>query len=180
MRCAGLPGKQRGSALLLVLVFMVVLTRMALSAVDSALLGTSLALNYRDHDRVFHTADALLTALDSVLMVRIRSEGLQVTLDTLMGAEVGIEMSVAAIEQSGVAVLTYHADAADFMPDVAADTSSTAAVCGLLYQLTVRASGVRPGTQIQLGLERQVCCDDAPGCEAGEFVSTRRQWRRLD
>ena len=65
--CLASFARQRGSALLLALIFMAVLARMALSAVDAALLGTSLALNYRNHDRVFHGAEAMLMALDTAL-----------------------------------------------------------------------------------------------------------------
>lgn len=183
MRCCvgsrQLPEQQRGSALLLALIFMVVLARIALWAVDAALLGTSLTLNYRDHDRVFHSAEALLFALDSSFLARIKTEGLQVTLDTLAGSEVAIAMSPAMIEQAGAVYVSYQADnvvhAVEF-PAVPTDEAS----CGPLYQLAVQAAGVRPGTVVGLSLERQVCCVDAIACEAGDFASTRRQWRRLD
>ncbi|HDZ10292.1 pilus assembly PilX family protein [Pseudohongiella sp.] len=176
--CCQWRQRQRGSALLLTLIFMAVLARMALSAVDAALLGTSLALNYRDHDRVFHAAEALLFALDSSLLARVQSDGLQVTLSTLSDVEVSIVMSPGMMENSGATKMSYQAVSAghDFYFSA---PGAPAVTCGPLYQLAVRASGVRPGTDVGLGLERRVCCVDALACEAGDFASTNRQWRRL-
>lgn len=180
--CAGyrqLHEQQRGSALLLALIFMAALARIALSAVDAALLGTSLTLNHREHDRVFHTAEALLFALDFSLLARIEADGLHVTLSTLSGSGVAIAMSPGMIEQSGAASASYQAEAAAYPLIFTAAPTGTAR-CGLLYQLAVQATGVRPGTRVGLSLARRVCCVDAPACEAGDFVSTSRQWRRLD
>lgn len=170
--------QQRGSVLLLTLVFMAVLARMALSAVDAGLLGMSLALNYRDRDRVFHAAEALLFALDSSLLERIQADGLQVTLSTLTGREVTIVMSPGMTEKSGAAEIVYQVVNAGHTFDFSVAGVPPVA-CGPLYQVIVRASGVRADTRVALSLERSVCCVDAIACETGDFVLTNRQWRRL-
>lgn len=174
------PFAQRGSALLFALVFMAVLARMALSGLDAALLGTQAALNYRDIDRVFHTAEALLVAVDSSLLERIETDGLQTTLDTLSGTEVEIVLSPESVKQLDTAAVSYQAEALGFSMQPSGEVDASGGSCGSLYRLTLRASGRRAGTQVNLGLERQVCCDDEVACEAGEFVSISRSWRRLD
>lgn len=170
---------QHGSALLFALVMMAVLATMALSAVDSALLGTQAAMNYRDHDRVFHTAESLVFALDSALLEQIESDGLSPALDGLSGAEVEIVMSPALVKQTGTAVVGYQTEAAGFIFDFSSATDATDVVCGPLYRVSVRASDSRQGAEVTLGLERLACCDNKVACEAGDFVSLSRLWRRL-
>lgn len=177
--CPALP-RQRGSALLLTLIFMAVLARMALSAVDSALLGTSLALNYRNHDRVAHGADALLAALDASLLTDISSRGLEVTLGTLPAAWVEIGLPAWAGSDAGIQLLRYQAVAGEISAGQSLPGQPAAPVCGLLYQLDVQATGVRPGTQASLSLQRRACCTDIAACETGDFLSLHRAWRRLD
>lgn len=172
--------RQRGSALLLTLIFMAVLARMALSAVDSALLGTSLAINYRNHDRVAHGADALLIALDASLLAGISSRGLQVTLGTLSSDWVEVGLPPWAGADAGIEVLRYQAVAGEVSAGHLQSTQTAAPVCGLLYQLEVQATGVRPGTQASLSLQRRACCTDMTACETGDFLSLHRAWRRLD
>lgn len=181
---AGVPdcpgSKQSGSVLILALILMTVMARMALSAVDAALLGTSLALNYRHHERTFHDAEALLVAVDSALLAGIRTRGLQVTLDTLPVPWADIHMSPAADERTLAARLRYrvHATGAGFLSSTAAGADTP--VCGLLYRVEVQATGVQPGTQATLSLQRQACCTDASACDAGDFLSLDRAWRRLE
>lgn len=171
-----LPGQQCGSALLLALVFIAVLARMALSAIDSALLGTTLALNYREYDRVFNTAESLLIALDASLLERIESDGLQVTLDTFSASEHVIVMPAPSVDDTGTSVLSYQGVTFGFpsQHEIPADG------CGPLYQFVVQATGLRPTSQVSLGLRRTVCCDDKVACEAGDFMSMNRRWLRPD
>ncbi|MEX0738474.1 MAG: PilX N-terminal domain-containing pilus assembly protein [Pseudohongiella sp.] len=169
---------QRGSVLLFALIFMAVLASMALSGMDAASLATRSALNYRDHDRAFRTAESLLTALDASLLGLIRREGLSVAMDGLTGSETDIVMSPGAVETTGTSTAVYRADAAGFSVAPLADTAVDAVVCGPLYRVSVQASGRRPGTVISLVLERRICCDDMAACEAGDFVSMERSWRR--
>lgn len=171
-----LPGQQRGSALLLALVFMAVLARMALSGIDGALLGTTLALNYREHDRVFHTAESLLMALDASLLERIESDGLQVTVDTFSASEHVIVMPAQSVDDTGVSVLSYQGVMFEFpsQHDTPADG------CRPVYQFVVQATGLRPATRVRLGLQRVVCCDDDVACEAGDFTSMHRRWLHPD
>lgn len=174
------PSRQRGSALLLALIFLAVLARMALSAVDAALLGSSLAFNYRNHDRLFHGAEALLVAVDASLLSDIKSRGLQVTLDTLPTGLTEVEMPLWVREEAGVEVLHYQVYPGDTTFDALSPMSSASTLCGLLYQLDVQADGVRPGTHIRLKLRRGACCANSQACEAGDFVSLSRDWRRLE
>jgi Tfp pilus assembly protein PilX len=176
----GSGSQQSGSVLLLALILMTVMARMALSAVDAALLGTSLALNYRHHERTFHDAEALLVAVDSALLAGIRTHGLQVTLDTLPLSRTDIRMPPAAGESALAARLRYrvHATGDEFLSARVADAVTP--VCGLLYRLEVQATGVQPGSQVTLSLQRQACCTDAPACDAGDFLSLDRAWHRLE
>jgi Tfp pilus assembly protein PilX len=180
----GVPGgpgsQQSGSVLLLVLILMAVMARMALSAVDAALLGTSLALNYRHHERVFHSAEALLVAVDSSILADIRTHGLQATLETLPLPWADLSMSSAAGERALTARLRYrvHDTGDEILSAMAADAVTP--ICGLLYRVEVQASGVQPGTQATLSLQRQACCTDALACDAGDFLSLDRAWRRLE
>tara|TARA_R100001039_G_C1852882_1_gene113914 strand:- start:2084 stop:2563 length:480 start_codon:yes stop_codon:yes gene_type:complete len=159
---------------------MAVLARMALSAVDAALLGTSLALNYRDHDRVFHGAEALLTALDTELLANIQASGLQATLNTLPTTAVAISVPPVIRDDTGVEVLHYQVYPGDSSSAVTDLTGSASSGCAQLYHLVVQATGVRPGTQVRLGLQRHACCADSLACEAGDFDSLRRVWHRLE
>jgi len=181
---AGVPGgpgsQQSGSVLLLALLLMTVMARMALSAVDAALLGTSLALNYRHHEHAFHSAEALLVAVDSSLLAGIQTHGLQVTLDTLPLPWADLSMLPAANENALAVRLRYrvHATGAEFLSSMAADAVTP--IYGLLYRVEVQATGVQPGTQANLSLQRQACCSDALACDAGDFLSLDRVWRRLE
>lgn len=177
--CLASFARQRGSALLLALIFMAVLARMALSAVDAALLGTSLALNYRNHDRVFHGAEAMLMALDTALLTHIQTGGLQVTLDSLPTTAIAIGVPAEIRQDAGIDLLRYQVYAGETGFATTAPAPSAARVCGLLYRLVAQATGVRPGTRVKLSLQRHACCVDWQACESGDFESLSRVWRRL-
>lgn len=174
------PPSQGGSALLLALIFMAVLARMALSAVDSALLGTALALNYRDHDRVFQGAEAFLMATDAALLARIQREGLSMTLDSLSASALWMETEAALwpAEEGGPLSLRYRMTAGQFSVGSTADPAPVVPACWTLYHIDVQASGVKAGTHVELGLQRQACCASAPACEDGDFVALNRVWRQ--
>jgi len=177
-RCQA-SAQQRGSALLMTLIFMAVLARVALSAVDAASLGTSLVLNYRDHERVFSSAEALLFAVDARLLQRIQIDGPQAALDAVPEAEVELGVPPAASLESGAAMLAYQIHVVDFMAGRGPDGGADGVYCNPLYQLTVRASGLRAGTRVRLSLERSACCSDNATCAAGDFYSMSRRWRRF-
>ena len=167
--------RQRGSALIFALIFMSVLAGMALAGVDAALLGTRMALNYRDADRVLNSAEALLMALDAALIEQVGSEGLQSTLEGLPSSEVRIAVPPEIAKITGTVAMSYQAVAVGF--DFASTPSGEDAVtCGVLYRLSVQATGRRPGTQAQPGLQRQGCCRDSASCETGDFMSLGRSW----
>lgn len=199
-----MAGRQTGSILLVVLVFLLVLGQMVMSAVERAQLARRLQFNFSDRGLAFHSAESALVFAEQQFFDVLTVQGLlqaasrwSVADDSSISCHVsqqaggsGFNENMTGESLSGFAALAdaprYRVQTVwPFSSDVLSDKNGTLesgdqqAQCGVLYLAQSCGFGRYTQTVVRLQLQVYACCNQPDGCGYGGFYGYERSLLEL-
>jgi Tfp pilus assembly protein PilX len=180
--------RQKGAVLVLALVFMIVLGRMASSALESAQLVERLNFGFSERSRALYAAESALLYAERLMMLMMQEQGLQTVKgeSPQLTAEEFQQLFIADISgviDSGFSGLSdFPRYSIEFFwrhEIVMAPGRTDEGFCGLIFRASATGAGRVPQSLVYLASEWHACCVAADDCELGVLQLRQRHWREL-
>jgi len=180
--------RQKGAVLVLALVFMIVLGRMASSALESAQLAERLNFGFSERSRALHAAESALLFAERRMMLMMQEQGLQ----TVKGQSP--QLTAAEFQQlfipdisgvidsgfSGLSDFPRYSVAFFWHHEIVMTPGRTDEwFCGLMFRVSATGIGRMPQSLVHLASEWHACCETAEECELGVLQLRHRHWREF-
>lgn len=157
---ATLAWSDRGSVLLLCLVFLTAVSAVALAALETAWSGQKMISSYVNHQQTFLRLEHGLLASERQVWQVIGNSGIAQFLSTS--------------HYPG----NLHADSLVKTYGDWIDTEFSQQQCGPLFEVSVPLVRDANSSAVGLSVRWDVCCENEESCIASEFTQRRRLWTR--